>query len=74
MIKVSENIRTIETKGCDILVGTPGRVLDFIVRRVLLVDSLKYLVLDEADKLLDPDFVEIIASIVQAEEFPPVCF
>lgn len=41
-------------KGCDILVGTPGRLIDFINRpRVLTLRRLKYMVIDEADELLE---------------------
>jgi ATP-dependent RNA helicase DeaD len=38
-------------------VGTPGRVLDMIKRKVLRLDSIRVAVLDEADRMLDIDFM-----------------
>ncbi|MDR2762268.1 MAG: DEAD/DEAH box helicase [Planctomycetaceae bacterium] len=51
--------------GIDIVVGTPGRVLDLINRRVLLMDSLKWVVLDEADRMLDIGFRPDIEKILK---------
>ncbi len=52
--------------GAHIVVGTPGRILDHLQRRSLLLDALNTLVLDEADRMLDMGFAEDIASIVKA--------
>ena len=49
--------------GCDIIVGTPGRILDMIERKHLKVDKIKTLILDEADKMLDMGFEESITDI-----------
>ena len=49
--------------GCDIIVGTPGRVVDMIERGHLKVDKIKTLILDEADKMLDMGFEESITDI-----------
>ena len=49
--------------GCDIIVGTPGRVIDMIERGHLKVDLIKTLILDEADRMLDMGFEESITDI-----------
>ena len=49
--------------GCDIIVGTPGRVVDMIERGHLKVDKIQTLILDEADKMLDMGFEESITDI-----------
>jgi len=46
--------------GVDIVVGTPGRLIDFIKTAVLRMRYLKWLVLDEADRMLDMGFIEDI--------------
>ncbi len=49
-----------------VIVGTPGRIWDHIEQGNLKVDGIKYLVLDEADALLNPDFSETIDQIVRS--------
>lgn len=49
-----------------IVVGTPGRLLDHINRHTLKLENLKMLVLDEADEMLDMGFIEDIESIVSS--------
>ena len=51
-------------KGVDVVVGTPGRVLDHIKRGTLKLEKLKFAVLDEADEMLDMGFIEDIESIL----------
>jgi ATP-dependent RNA helicase DDX21 len=51
--------------GCDIIVGTPGRVIDMIERGHLKIDKIQTLILDEADKMLDMGFEESITDIYQ---------
>ena len=53
-------------KGVDVVVGTPGRVLDHIKRGTLKLDALKFAVLDEADEMLDMGFIEDIEEILKA--------
>lgn len=43
-------------KGAHIVVGTPGRILDHLLRRSLTLDNLRYLVFDEADRMLSMGF------------------
>lgn len=51
-------------RGGQIVVGTPGRVLDLIKRKKLLLDQLKYLVLDEADEMLNMGFKDDLDAIL----------
>ena len=50
--------------GADIMVATPGRLLDLVEHNALKLDSTSVLVLDEADKLLDMGFADEIARIM----------
>lgn len=52
--------------GAHIVVGTPGRILDHLSRGSLALKSLRMLVLDEADRMLDMGFQEELATIVAA--------
>lgn len=53
-------------KGVSIVVGTPGRILDHIKRGTLVLSSLSFLVLDEADEMLDMGFIEDIEEILKS--------
>ncbi|MCI0587795.1 MAG: DEAD/DEAH box helicase [Planctomycetes bacterium] len=53
-------------RGASIVVGTPGRVLDFLRQGVLRLNTLKMLVLDEADEMLDMGFAPDVTRILQA--------
>lgn len=50
----------------DLVVATPGRLLDFISRRDLFLDQVEILVLDEADRMLDMGFIPQVKRIVRA--------
>ena len=50
--------------GVDILVATPGRLIDMVHQRALYFDELEILVLDEADKMLDMGFIYDIEKII----------
>ncbi|HYE11237.1 MAG TPA: DEAD/DEAH box helicase, partial [Patescibacteria group bacterium] len=52
-------------RGVDIIVGTPGRVLDLIRRRVIDLGDIQFLVLDEADEMLNMGFIEDIEEIIK---------
>jgi len=51
-------------KGLDVLVATPGRLLDLINQRAVKLDQVKILVLDEADHMLDMGFIDDIKKII----------
>lgn len=53
-------------RGVDIVVGTPGRIIDHLERRTLDISAVAYVVLDEADEMLNMGFVEDIEAILQA--------
>ena len=53
-------------RGVDIVIATPGRALDLINRRVLSLDAITTVVLDEADEMLDMGFAEDIDAILSA--------
>jgi ATP-dependent RNA helicase DeaD len=52
-------------RGVDIAVGTPGRILDLINRRYLRLQQVSYVVLDEADEMLDMGFLEDVELILE---------
>ena len=52
-------------KGADIIVATPGRLLDHLQRGTARLDTIEYLVLDEADRMLDMGFLPDVRRIVQ---------
>jgi ATP-dependent RNA helicase RhlE len=59
----SKQVRALH-QGVDILVATPGRLLDLIQQRKLTLSTVSYLVLDEADRMLDMGFVKDVKKIV----------
>ncbi|MDR2891286.1 MAG: DEAD/DEAH box helicase [Alistipes sp.] len=61
---IEEQLRRLK-KGVDIVVGTPGRILDHIRRRTLNLSEVEFLVLDEADEMLNMGFIEDIEAIMQ---------
>ena len=58
-----KSVRTV-ARGLDVLVATPGRLLDLIDQRVLSLRELEILVLDEADQMLDLGFIHALKRIV----------
>lgn len=61
---MEEQIRSLN-KGAQIIVGTPGRTLDLINRRALKLGNVEWLVLDEADEMLNMGFKEDLDNILQ---------
>ncbi len=59
-------------RGAQVVVGTPGRILDHLSRRSMRLDRLRYLVLDEADEMLDlgfaPDVERILATAARERQ------
>jgi ATP-dependent RNA helicase DeaD len=61
---IGSQIRALQ-QGVQIVIGTPGRILDHLRRGTLKLDKLKALVLDEADEMLDMGFIEDIEAILR---------
>lgn len=59
-----DDMRAIE-KGAQFVVGTPGRIYDLMNRRVLNRDTIRILIMDEADQMLEDRFKEQIMCILQ---------
>jgi ATP-dependent RNA helicase RhlE len=51
-------------RSVDILVATPGRLLDLIGQRIIRLDSIRYFILDEADRMLDMGFIHDIKKVI----------
>lgn len=62
---IEQQIRNIK-KGSDIVVGTPGRIMDLMERGVLKLSNLEFFVLDEADEMLNMGFVDDIEEILKS--------
>jgi ATP-dependent RNA helicase RhlE len=63
-IPVPRSIREV-ARGLDVLVATPGRLLDLVDQRALDLSALEILVLDEADQMLDLGFIHALKAIVK---------
>ena len=61
---IDRQIRALR-KGVQIIIGTPGRVMDHLDRRTLKMDGVKIIILDEADEMLDMGFREDIEIIMR---------
>jgi len=66
---IGPQLRSLEY-GCDLLVGTPGRLMDIMERGKVSWTNIKYLVLDEADRMLDMGFEPQIRKIVESTDMP----
>ncbi|HMB44244.1 MAG TPA: DEAD/DEAH box helicase [Candidatus Methanoperedens sp.] len=61
---IDRQIRALK-KGVQVIIGTPGRVMDHMERRTLRLDNVKIIILDEADEMLDMGFREDIETIMK---------
>ena len=68
---IGQQIRALD-RGCDLLSATPGRLVDLMERGRISLANVKYLVLDEADRMLDMGFEPQIRRIVEGEDMPDV--
>ncbi|KAJ1966654.1 ATP-dependent RNA helicase ded1, partial [Dispira parvispora] len=59
-------------RGCDVLIATPGRLVDLLERGRVSLASVHFFVLDEADRMLDMGFEPQIRRIVEGEDLPDV--
>ncbi|XP_058799331.1 ATP-dependent RNA helicase bel isoform X2 [Phymastichus coffea] len=67
---VIEQMRELD-RGCHLLVATPGRLVDMLSRGKIGLHNCRYLVLDEADRMLDMGFEPQIRRIVEEDNMPP---
>lgn len=70
-VDIGQQMRTLQ-RGCDLLVAAPGRLTDMLERGRVSLANVKYLVLDEADRMLDMGFEPQIRHIVQECDMPDV--
>ena len=62
-VSIENQIR--QLRNTNIIIATPGRLLDLLNRNVLRLDKIKFLVFDEADRMLDMGFVRDIEQILK---------
>ncbi|XP_068558343.1 DEAD-box helicase 3 X-linked a isoform X6 [Cebidichthys violaceus] len=67
---IGQQIRELE-RGCHLLVATPGRLVDMMERGKIGLDYCNFLILDEADRMLDMGFEPQIRRIVEQDTMPP---
>ncbi|XP_074560344.1 DEAD-box ATP-dependent RNA helicase 52B-like [Curcuma longa] len=67
---IHQQLRDLE-RGVDILVATPGRLVDLLERARVSLQNIRYLALDEADRMLDMGFEPQIRRIVEQMDMPP---
>jgi ATP-dependent RNA helicase DDX3X len=66
---IGEQLRELE-RGCEMLVATPGRLVDLMDRGRVSLAKIRYLVLDEADRMLDMGFEPQIRRLVEMVDMP----
>lgn len=64
-VKQGKQVQRLQQKGVDVLVATPGRLLDLIGQGLLTLKHIEYFVLDEADHMLDMGFIHDIRRLLK---------
>lgn len=59
-------------RGCHVLVATPGRLLDFVEKGYVSFDAIRFIVLDEADRMLDMGFMPSVTKIMNHPTMVPM--
>jgi ATP-dependent RNA helicase RhlB len=63
-VDYQKQMDTLQNRQCDLLVATPGRLIDFMNKKVVDLSSCRILVLDEADRMLDMGFIPDVRRII----------
>lgn len=63
-VSMEKQIKAVKS-GSDVLVATPGRLLDLIRNKVVDLSGIKYLILDEVDRMFDMGFIEDVSNIIR---------
>ncbi len=63
-------VEPLRRKRAHVVVGTPGRIMDLIDKGLLVLSSVKHLILDEADEMLNRGFLEDVKFIMQSTDSP----
>jgi len=63
-VDYQKQMELLQDKQCDLLIATPGRLIDFLNKKVIQLSSCSILVLDEADRMLDMGFIPDVRRIV----------
>lgn len=66
------NFFFVSQRGCHILVATMGRLKDILDRGRIAFNSIRFIVLDEADKMLDMGFMADIQHVMQHSSMPDI--
>ena len=61
----AKQLQKVQKNHCDILVGTPGRLLDFANNKDIHLDQVEVLIIDEADRMLDMGFIPQVRRLVR---------
>ncbi|MDO4222576.1 MAG: ATP-dependent RNA helicase RhlB [Acinetobacter sp.] len=64
-VDVEQQRKQLDAAAVDILVATPGRLIDLIEQKDIWLDQIEFLVIDEADRLLDMGFIPAVKRIVR---------
>lgn len=72
---IDRQIQTLK-RGVQVVVGTPGRIIDLLNRKALRLNALRYVVLDEADEMLSMGFIDDVREILRQapEQRQTACF
>ena len=65
-VPIGPQIKALKNRSAAVVVGTPGRILDHLQRGTLRLGSVRYLVLDEADRMLDMGFAPDVGRILSS--------
>ncbi len=63
-VNYRSQIKNIENKRCDVVVATPGRLLDYLGKNILSLENCGIMIIDEADRMLDMGFIPDVRRII----------